>query len=191
MVLPWSARKPEPRPRSKTELRRSVPVSSPKRQSRRHSPGSGISKRHYWSFSALMATCSNSEWLLTARLARSPASRRRSLHRTTRRRSAWRREQQSRAIGRSGIVGSVWPRIRPGIGADRRPPSRTLIPGAAATPQQPRFSSASSAAQPQHDQQQPAQRSRNALVVVALLPPDGLLRFGLYPSEKVLDLKGG
>jgi hypothetical protein len=28
------------------------------------------------------------------------------------------------------------------------------------------------------------------LVVVALLPPDGLLRFGLYPSEKVLDLKG-
>ena len=28
------------------------------------------------------------------------------------------------------------------------------------------------------------------MVVVALLPPDGLLRFGLYPSEKVLDLKG-
>src|SRR5215472_11549949 len=40
-------------------------------------------------------------------LARSPASRRRSLHRTTSRRSAWRREPQSRAIGRSGIVESV------------------------------------------------------------------------------------
>src|ERR1700730_12901562 len=44
---------------------------------------------------------------LSARLARSPASRRTSLHRTTSRRSAWRREPQSRAIARSGIVGSV------------------------------------------------------------------------------------
>src|SRR5438132_12162782 len=46
-------------------------------------------------------------WLLSARLARPPAARRRSLHRTTSRRSAWLREPQSRAIGRSGIVESV------------------------------------------------------------------------------------
>ena len=47
------------------------------------------------------------EWLKTARLARSSASRRMSLHRTTSRRSAWRREPQPRAIGQPGNMGSV------------------------------------------------------------------------------------
>src|SRR5215472_11479786 len=60
-----------------------------------------------WMIAITWARGCPDRWPEAARLARSPTFRRRSLHGTTSRHSAWRREPRSHAIGRSGIVGSV------------------------------------------------------------------------------------